>query len=272
MIKVYVTGFKKPYIITGDLVSEDQDYLILNENGIDKRIPQERVVLVEESTQETKIEKATPNLTMANAAPTPILAKTPQESRNPTKEAIQKFIDEKKAGLQQTPQKTQIPVPPERASQIEPELPKPDYDPDDKMMIEVSFNGAKKGNFNIEVPKGVMTGKYTPSLGREIFSHTEIKNILTDGSAILDGIPVIKGNKVFYSTKATVSNEASGVEKMQAVGQLMNAGSKVMNLAGMSMGDSKPSNVSNISKPSFSMPASPFQQVPTLSVEEDETE
>lgn len=267
MIKVYVTGFNKPYIITGELVSEDQDYLILNENGVDKRIPQERIVLVEESST-TEERKPLPTEPLRPTAPTPILAKIPSQD-NPTKEAIQKFINETKASKMQTP-KVQVPVPPERASQIEPEQPKPDYDPNDTMQIEVNFNGAKKGRFDIEVPKGVMTGKYTPSLGREIFSHTEIKNVLTDGSAILDGIPVIKGNKVFYSTKTTASTEVSGMEKMQAVGQLMNAGSKVMNLA--SMGDAKPSNVSNISKPSFSMPASPFQQIPTLSVEEGDTE
>jgi hypothetical protein len=77
-------------------------------------------------------------------------------------------------------------------------------------------------------------------------------------------VPLIKDNKIFYSTKELKKSEQTPQEKVAMAGKMMSAGSRLMDLQG---GSKKPVGLSK-PKTEFSMPSSPFQTVPTLSIKE----
>jgi hypothetical protein len=269
MIKVFVTGFNKPHAISGTLVSEDERYMILSDNGVNKRILQERIVYIEEFDNVV----AAPAPMPIQPAPMPIsdreqfvpIAKVEPPS---FKDGLQKALKK-----QREKRVKEAFIPPERASQVEPPVEAPTYNQEDRMMVEVSFSGVKSGKFDVSIPRGVMTGRYSPALGREIFSYPQIKNVLMDGAAVLDGVPTIKENKVFYNTKPTQSAEKSSQEKIQMVGQMIGAGSQIAGLqSAMNSPPKASSNSFSMSKSGFSMPASPFDAVPTIDVDEGESD
>lgn len=249
MIKVYIKGYQKPYAITGDSLSETEETYEISSGSTVKVVSKSEVSYYEvvDSYKPlikhgTKLESPLPAPQATSSAP-PVITGPLQET---TSEALKKAIQNRKkdmiGGIS-------------RVSQVEPE--EETFDDQEAMPIKVEFSGSKKGSFSIAVPKVLMNGKYTPSLGREIFKHSEIAKFLSDGS-VLDGVPIIKNDVVFYTCKDSKNNTASPVEKMKGVGEILNATSGLLNQ------DKKVSTPQT----SFSMSASPFLKVPTIETEE----
>lgn len=272
MLKVFVTGFDQPYSVCGDLVKEDEKFLILLDGGVHKRIPQSRIVYVEETDSDPRvIQSSLPQQVpvFQNVASEPVVAPAPQpqevqRAKSPKASMAQEVRDSLKKAIEKkmAERADQNTI---RPTQVDPEPEPPPFDVNERIVANVVFTGAKQASFELEVPKDALNGRYTPALGREIFSYPETKNILAAGDVVLDGVPTIDGDTVTYSTKVIGRKELGVEEKIKVAGEMISMGSKLTDFA---KGNVKTDVLTSTSN--FSMSASPFTRPATLSLTDDE--
>lgn len=280
MIRVRVEGLPSLFL-QGHLIGEDDRYIYLQQEGSSKtmRIPQARVIYTEDfdtvspaPTLKTVVEDASNSV----QEPSPVIPQATSKDklvREAAKKAKGRKKDQVREALASYFEKMKEPQSIMKSdaqslsglSQIDPPPPAPDYDPQDIVEVDVLFEGAKEGGFRIEVPKGAMTGRYTPTLGREIFSHQEPKNFLS--GVILDGVPKVEDNKIIYTTKTageTPSSKTSMQDKLKLAGAAAAVGTTFNKEKGTPISDKMPNT--------FSMTTSPFESLPTLSLNEEDSE
>jgi len=148
-MKVYVTGFAKPFVIEGYFLSKDDEELILFSGPLKKRIPHDRILYIEENIDEARLQYEKPTQKSKHSQPTVIEASkssvvsvSGKSSPSEIQDALKKLQENRKNNKPTFTDYT-------RASQTEPKEIKL-YDEDDLIPIEVNFNGAKVAKFNIE--------------------------------------------------------------------------------------------------------------------------
>lgn len=279
MLKVFITGFDKPYSLSGVITKEDDKFLFITEGGVLRKIPHSRVLYFEETlskdVEATAPVKASTNYSDIDATISQVVKDqnseamknskiNEQEVRNNFKNSLKKALEERMSKRQNENVN--------RPTQMEPEPEPPPFDLNDRVPAVVNFTGVKQASFEIEVPRGALTQSYTPALGREIFSYKETKDVLASGNVILDGIPTIDNNVITYKTKNVAVKDLSVNDKIRMAGEMVAIGSKLSQIPNK-ISHNKPDIFGQSSAAqSFSMPTSPFEKPPTLSLQSDDSE
>jgi len=282
-MRVKVEGLESTFL-EGVFAGEDNRYFsLVQANGKLVKIPLTRIVLIEEQEASfdmrakptppqfepaftSPVDQQEPTLAsvIANEPITPELVAKNVKTRKRKKvtDALEAYFDQMNnpGSIMRSDAKSLSGL-----SQIDPPPPMPVYDPDDLVLVDVVFEGAKTGGFKLDIPTGVMTGAYSPSLGREIFSYQEVKNFLN--GIVLDGVPQVEANKVTYTTKnmtgSTASAEMDIKSKLELAGKAIAVGTT---FATTDRPKPRPTPAS------FSMTDSPFNALANLSLTEEPDE
>lgn len=273
MLKVFILGFEDPHSVVGNFLFEDEKYLYLDDAGKKIKIPHKRIAYIEDWTEigaGNNKEESTPFLiSKAPRAQEPAQSEalTPQQIKTALSEVgpqdatklgaqLQSMLAQRLADQQKEAM---------RASQIEPE------DAQEPVAVPLSgqqtellllFTGAKEGQYPLKVPVEMFNGQYTPALGREIFKIPDIQAFMSS-DIMLDGLPIIKGTTINFKVKPA-KTMGDILAKTDVLGKMLSVGnSPLLN---------KQARKSPFES-GFSMPASPFEKVPTiLGKPNDETE
>lgn len=258
MITIYIKGFKKPFPIHGLKMENSEDKVILYSGDTKKIIKADDIVWIEHGNSFSN-EVVTKKSPFEKEIVVPAPVKTaPTDQAGSFNSKLKQFVDARKNNL----------PPPTSVSQVEPDE-TIQYNTDEKVLVEVIFEGAHKSKYEVEVPAESLGSTYTSALGKEVFSHAKLKSVLIDNKVILDGVPVIKGNKLFYKTSPLKKGSDSPEEKMKMAGQMISMGSQINNIMSGMTGQKVPTTDSTFSA-NFAIPNSPFEKPISLNLKKDE--
>lgn len=274
MLKVFILGFEDPHTVVGNFSFEDEKYLYLDDGGKKIKIPHKRIAYIEDWTEvgtgatqgETtpfliskgpKAQQVQQNNSLTPQQITNALSEVGPQEATKIGAQLQAMLAQRLADQQKEAM---------RASQVEPDdvaEPTPAI-PMSGQQVELLllFTGAKEGQYPLKVPVELFNGQYTPALGREIFKIPDIQAFMSS-DIMLDGLPLIKGTTINFKVKPA-KTMGDIMAKTDVLGKMLSVGnSPLLN---------KQARKSPFES-GFSMPASPFEKVPTiLGKPNDETE
>lgn len=243
MLKVYLSGFKRPISVIGEKLYEDEQNFVIHNEGIKRFLRQDRIVYVEDLGR-GEVEDVSPakQKKQSDDALTELLQqaiKRKAEKRKMSGEAKMPEMAQEEYSAEEPSQ--DLPTPPsipqgpgfqgidwgklQRTTQVEP-VEEVSYDRNDLVDVNVFFSGAKEQTLNIKVPRGTLDGeKYNPSLAQEIFSNSQVRSEM--GDFIISGTPKVEGTNIHFETRDL--NEIK--EKVETAGNMLQS---VMNAENMS--------------------------------------
>lgn len=251
MLKVYLKGFDRPISVIGNLLFEDEKYLVLKHIDIKRKILWENVLYIEDVGffESDPVDK--------QSAPVPSTEQKDRTLQDLISDAVKRKVDLQKQGVREP--KSGQPAGPgfqdnitnaigmQAVTQREPEQ-QVHYDKTDLTDINIFLTGHKQETLSVKVPKGVLTGGYNPALAQEIFGQDIVKSVM--GDFVISGVPRVDGNNVYFETRST----ADVKEKLNTAGSMLTT---TLN-AGQNMAQKpKPSLALD---ENFSIPGSPFQK------------
>lgn len=224
MIKVFLTGFAKPYIAFGEFLNRDHEYLRIMDGEVMRELPVDRIVDIwhvePAMTQEPAQKRFSPQLLKPEAASqqpkidpfqtegddVPELPPGIPSSYRPRQQyqSLENIQDLLSSGF--------------RSRQSEA------VDTGTKRLAVV-ITGSVQDSFDIEVPGNVFVPSvYTPTLAKEIALNPRIKQIMDQG-IIFTGVPSVVGESVLIDT-------AHLADRMKQAGEGLGLASRTMEAVG----------------------------------------
>lgn len=184
MIKIYLEGFGYPYSVVGKYITEDERFIILDDGGIKKKIPQRRVVFIEDLSEVFAQNMDSPSETKE------VVVKA-KPKRPMTPEKLKDFISSAAS-------KEEATVATEQRMKT----------------LNVVMTGVVDKNFEIEVPeKAFVPDTYTAALSKYVSSNLEVKSTM-DGGVIFDGPPKVSGPNIYIKTRRLEDKVSASLSKM----------------------------------------------------------
>jgi len=215
MLKVYVSGFERPYAVVGTYLHEDERYLTLQDGGIKRKIPHEKIVHIEDLS--ALVSAANPDIYGASTEqiavklPEANLSLTSVVSPDAAKDSGS-FAADKSLFSQPLDDDKLVRVIRDRfKNSSNKDSPEELLAPAKKKSITIVVSGVVQDSFEIEVNDSLFASSYTPYLAKEVSMHPEIKRIMDNG-IIFNGLPKIIGDSIYIET-AKISDKLSGAAK-----------------------------------------------------------
>lgn len=267
MLKVYLSGFKAPYAVIGEFLTEDERYLIIKDGNIKRKLPHDRIVHIEDIDISHDLESIGPyKLDSVKHDPRKYAAKemkAPQEQfeKEPAKVDLtaEKMNPNKLNNILKSGLKSAMGL---KNDMVEVATKA------DRRDLNIIVSGVVQDTFKINVPGNSFAPNiYTPSLAKEVALHPDVKRIM-DGGIIFSGVPTVVGDTIHIETARLSDRIKSAAEGVSLASKVADSMAKFK----------KPdrafsSEFSMLGKTQFAFKNSPFSgPVPLSDDDEEEAE